>query len=661
MDFFEAQERARRRTSRLVLLFILALVGTILASYAVVAALSGQAEQFRQNGGPFIFWDPELFAGIALAVLVVVGVAALFKWSQMRHGGSAVAEMAGGRRVLPNSTNLHERRLLNVVEEMAIASGIGVPAVYILDDEPGINAFAAGLTTADAAVAVTRGTLEKLTRDELQGVVGHEFSHILNGDMRLNVKLTAIVFGILALGLIGRGILRTLGRGRVRSSGDGKGNAGAVALVLLVGLALLIIGYFGYFFGRLIQAAVSRQREFLADASAVQFTRNPAGITGALKKIGGYSLGSRLTNNDSAQFSHFLFAEGFSSFFGGLWATHPPLDQRIRAVDPRWDGKLFNPPEVVDVERESFASLASRAQPIPSVVSRRVVREDEPEPGPRVRVPFQPAAVVAAIGQLAEQHVTQAQDRLAAVPATLREAARDAAVAPALTYTLVTAADPMRAEQAIALVGRHDSPTAAARVGTLLPTVAALDPTAKLPLLQLTLPALRTLDAAGRDRLAGTLDELVHADAHVSAFEFALHKLLLRHLARADAPAATPARFQAFPPLAEDFAVLLSALAHADDRAEPARTARAFAAGAAQLPLLAGRLTLLSPDACAITALDGALDHLADSTLPIKQRALLAAAHTIGADGHVSVAEGELYRAIAATLDCPAPALTPVS
>jgi Zn-dependent protease with chaperone function len=658
MDFFEAQERARRRTSRLVLLFIVAVLGTILASYAVAAALSGQAEQFRQNGGPFILWDPELFGGIALAVLVVVGVGSLYKWSQMRHGGSAVAEMAGGRRVAPNSTDLHERRLLNVVEEMAIASGIGVPAVYILDDEPGINAFAAGLTTADAAVAVTRGTLEKLTRDELQGVIGHEFSHILNGDMRLNVKLTAIVFGILALGLIGRGILRSLGRGRVRSSGNGKSKGGGIALVLAVGLALLIIGYVGYFFGRLIQAAVSRQREFLADASAVQFTRNPGGISGALKKIGGYSLGSRLLNSDSAQFSHFLFAEGFSSFFGGLWATHPPLDERIRAVEPRWDGKLFTPPEVVDVQRESFASLAPA--PIPAAVSRRVVREGETSGGSAPRVPFSPTGVVAAIGQLAEHHVAQAQDQLATVPTPLRDAARDPAVAPALAYTLVIAAARAATESALALVGQHDSPTAVARVRALLPTVSALDATAKLPLLQLALPALRTLDAAARDRLAGTLDELVHADARVSAFEFALHKVLLRHLARADAPAA-PARFQSFTPLADDFNVLLSALAHADERADPARAARAFAVGAAQLPLLAGRLALLPVEACAIEALDAALDRLADSTLPIKERALVAAAHTIGADGHVAVAEGELYRAIAAALDCPAPALPPVS
>ncbi|MBA3850586.1 MAG: peptidase M48, partial [Opitutus sp.] len=313
MDFFEAQARAKRRTNRLVALFALAVLGTIAASYLAAILIFRQvqpiAEQTEANYWEYQrtarwpdraaftqWWDPQIFAGVAVGTLAIVGLASLFKWSQMRAGGSAVAEMVGGRRVDPRTTDLRERRLLNVVEEMAIASGTPVPAVYVLENEPGINAFAAGLTTADAVVAVTRGTLDKLNRDELQGVIGHEFSHILNGDMRLNVKLTAIVFGILVIGLIGRGILRSLGRGRIRTGG-GKNKGGGLAVIAAVGLALLLIGYIGYFFGRLIQAAVSRQREFLADASAVQFTRNPGGISGALKKIGGYALGSTMLDN----------------------------------------------------------------------------------------------------------------------------------------------------------------------------------------------------------------------------------------------------------------------------------------------------------------------------------------------------------------------------
>ena len=333
MDFFEAQARAKRRTSRLVWLFAFAVVGTVVGGYFasifLLANLSGSASRHRHYaeyasdaGQPVPLWQPQVFLSVTTCTLLVVGFASLFKWREFSAGGSAVAESVGGRRVDPHTTDLRERKLLNVVEEMSIASGIPPPAVYLLDDEPAINAFAAGLTTSDAVVAVTRGALDKLTRDELQGVIGHEFSHILNGDMKLNLKLSALIFGILVIGLAGRGILWGLTRGRVRG---GKNAGGAILAIAAIGLTLLILGYIGYFFGKLIQAAVSRQREFLADASAVQFTRNPDGLTGALKKIGGYALGSSLDTHKASAIGHFFFGQAFQSDFGGLWATHPPL------------------------------------------------------------------------------------------------------------------------------------------------------------------------------------------------------------------------------------------------------------------------------------------------------------------------------------------------
>lgn len=638
MNFFEAQDRAKRRTNRLVALFALAVVGTVLAAYAAALLLLGQIDD-RHGAVPFV-WDPQLFAGIAGAVVAIVGFSSLFKWSQMRAGGSAVAEMVGGRRIDPHTTDLRERRLLNVVEEMAIASGVPVPAVYVLEQETAINAFAAGLTTSDAVVAVTRGTLDKLNRDELQAVVAHEFSHILNGDMRLNVKLTAIVFGILVIGLIGRGILRSLGRGRIRTGG-GKNKGGGIAVIVALGVAFLVVGYVGYFFGRLIQAAVSRQREFLADASAVQFTRNPLGIAGALKKIGGYALGSTLVDHRAAEIGHFFFAQGLRSTFGGLWATHPDLTERIRAVEPTWDGKLFEPPTLVDVEREPIA-VGHRPR------GARATPAAEPP-----RIPFQPAAVVAAIGALGEEQVQAAGQRLAAIPDALRDAARDPATAPALVYALVLAATNNH-EAALSLVHQH-APDEEARTRAFLPAVAALDAAAKLPLIQLALPALRPLDAAAFDRFVTTLDELVHADGQVSLFEFVLQKMLLHQLDQFKHPART-VDFHSFHPVAGDFAVLLSAVAYAGaaDTA-PATAARAFAAGAAHLKLLP-QLALLATDSCGVAQLDTALDRLAGSSQPIRQAALGALVHTIGADGTVTVTEAELYRAVAATLDCPAPA-----
>ncbi len=652
MDFFAAQDLARRRTARLVALFLLAVGGTIVAGYfATVLGLRQLGEagfeieinrrSLLQSGSLHdSLWHPAILAWVAAVTLVVVGVASLWKWHQFSAGGSAVAESVGGRRVDPTTTDLAERRLLNVVEEMAIASGTPVPAVFILPDEPAINAFAAGLTTGDAAVAVTRGTLEKLNRDELQGVVAHEFSHILNGDMRLNLRLAAVVFGILVIGLAGRGILWSLRHTRVRSSRDGKSGAGLVVIVALAGLALLLIGYVGYFFGRLIQAAVSRQREFLADASAVQFTRHPAGLAGALKKIAGYALGSSLQAAKCAEIGHFFFAQGFRASFGGLWATHPPLDARIRAVDPSFDGRPFAPPEVVDVARESFVSagLAPAPRPVPASFP-----------------PVAASAALAAAGTITAAQLADAHALLDTAPAALLDAAHSRTDAPLLVCTLLLADEPGTRERQLELVREHLGEADAARLrAAMLPASAGLRCEHRLPLAQLALPVLRGLAGPDLARFLGALDELVHADGRVSPFEFALQKLLVRTLALGRDPAAALVRYQSFQPLAAEIAVVLSVFARTAV-AEPAFAPEAFAAGARQLPLLAGRLGF-DPGAD-LAALDAALDKLAEASLPIKQRVLAAAAATVGADGRILLAEAELLRAVAAALDIPLPPL----
>ncbi|MEW6074668.1 MAG: M48 family metallopeptidase, partial [Planctomycetota bacterium] len=317
MDFFAHQDRARRHTGWLVFLFLLAVAGIVAAVYVVVLfALGGLA---GSSGPPPDLWDGGVLLLTAVGVLSVVGLGSAYKTAQLRAGGPAVAALVGARPVLPGTADAAERRLLNVVEEMAIASGVPVPPVFVMDREEGINAFAAGHSTADAAITVTRGTLEQLSRDELQGVVAHEFSHILNGDMRLNLRLMGTIHGILVIGMIGWLILR-----HVRG---GKKNP-----LPLIGLALFFVGYAGTFLGNLIKAAVSRQREFLADAAAVQFTRNPGGLAGALGKIAETAEGSRLHAAHAPEVSHMLFGAGTRSALGGLLATHPPLAERIRRL-----------------------------------------------------------------------------------------------------------------------------------------------------------------------------------------------------------------------------------------------------------------------------------------------------------------------------------------
>jgi Zn-dependent protease with chaperone function/uncharacterized tellurite resistance protein B-like protein len=630
MDFFEAQARARRRTGRLVFLFCLAVLGTVVAGYAFALVILSQV------GGPGGFWLPQVFIAVAAGSAIVIGLASAAKWARFRAGGSAVAESVGGRLIQPGSADPAERRLLNVVEEMAIASGVPVPGVYLLSDEPSINAFAAGLTTGDAVVAVTRGTLEKLSRDELQGVVAHEFSHILNGDMRLNVHLTAILFGILVIGLAGRGILRSMGRGRVRVGG-GRNKGGGIALVLAVGFALLVVGYVGYFFGRLIQAAVSRQREFLADASGVQFTRNPDGLTGALKKIGGYALGSRLQTGRATAIGHFFFAQAFRSHLGGFWATHPPLPERIRAIDPSFDGRFHEPPEVVDVASEPWGR-PGRPEDIAGFAPGALARAS-------------PVAAIASAGNITPNSLAMARSTLAGLDATLLAAARDPERATALVYAILVESEPAgRSRQQQVLRSSAGSEDANA-AGELCAQVEALKPGDRLPLVQIALQSLRELRGGKRETFLHTLDELVHADQRVSPLEFALQRLVIRHLDLASEPTRSISRYHSFHAVAHDIAIVLSTIAHAAS----ATTQRAFECGRVQLPVLAKNLPLLPPEQCGFGKLDAALDRLALATPPIKQRVLVAVAHAAGADGDISVEEEELLRAVSAALDVPVP------
>ncbi|MBE2214883.1 MAG: M48 family metallopeptidase, partial [Opitutaceae bacterium] len=520
MDFFQAQDRARGRTSLLVAYFAAAVVGIIAVLYVVAFFVFHEAVSDLE--GPefyterWQFWDPKIFGAVALGTVAVIGLGSLFKTLALRAGGGAVAESLGGTRIAPHTTDLRERRLVNVVEEMAIASGVRVPAIYVLPDEQGINAFAAGWTPDDAAVAVTRGALETLSRDELQGVIAHEFSHILNGDMRLNIRLIGLLFGIMLLVVIGRSMLRSM-RFAGRSSGKGKGGH---AGILLLGLAIMLVGLIGVFFGRLIQAAVSRQREFLADASAVQFTRNPAGITGALKKIGGSAFGSRLGSAHATESSHLFFANALVVAGAGPWATHPPLLARIRAIEPTFDGRFpaVQAGAAVDSEHRTTSAPArpTAAQP----------------------PPLRPEQFVAALVAGAEAAPTRAQGVLAAIPDVLRAAAHGPESAPALLLGLLahaldeaTAARERRIlEQALGAAGMIQALQFAR-------STASLGDETRLALVDLTLPAIRQLAPATVSALLAVIDEMIGADYRTSPFEFALARIIRRALASADGSA----------------------------------------------------------------------------------------------------------------------------
>ncbi|MCG9773929.1 M48 family metallopeptidase, partial [Vibrio diabolicus] len=336
MNFFDHQDTARQRTGLLVFLFSLAVVTiTGLVSVLSIGIYYGvTGEHFDQETA--LTYVLLCFAG----VLLVVAISSMVRLSALTsNGGRGVAESIGGKLISSNTLDAKHRQLLNVVEEMAIASGIPVPPVYVMQEERGINAFAAGMSIDDAVIGVTQGALDSFTRDELQGVIAHEFSHILNGDMRLNTRLIGVLFGITCIAHFGHLVLdNTHHTSRVsRSSSDSdKG----FAVIMLIAIICLVLGWIGTLFGSMIKAAISRQREFLADASAVQFTRNDQGIAGALKKIGSHMAGSSLNTKASDEMSHMMFGQSKLSGFSGLFATHPPLEERIRRIEPGWDGSF---------------------------------------------------------------------------------------------------------------------------------------------------------------------------------------------------------------------------------------------------------------------------------------------------------------------------------
>ena len=646
MDFFGHQEAARRRTALLVAYFALAVLLITGAIYlAAVLALFVE----RGDGRPFTaatLWDPGLLVLVAMATLAVVIGGSLYKINALRRGGPSVAEALGATPVASDTGDLLERRLLNVVAEMAIASGTPVPGVYVLRDEQGINAFAAGYATGDAVVAVTRGALETLSRDGLQGVIAHEFSHILNGDMRLNIRLMGVLHGILIIALLGQGLLRSA-RFSGRRAGRGRGRG--MAVVLLFALALFVVGYVGLFFAKLIKAAVSRQREFLADAAAVQFTRNPDGIAGALKAIGARLTGSTLAAPRAETASHLYFANGLSAPFTALLATHPPLTERIRRLDPDWDGRYRSVPVAPPASSAGTAGIA----PVAAVPEGAAHDPATAEPS----MALTPEDAVARAGVPTPAHMAYAAGLLSALPPLVVETARDPYGARAQIYALLISPDQTARRHQVAWLEGHADPGVLRVFRTIQPVVAGLSRDAYLPLVDLSLPALRRLSNGQYRTFRENLDRLVAADRRLAAFELALLRVVQRHLDRHFADAAPAAGHLTAQRLGSACGALLSALAqigHADAGAADA----AFRAGVSRLDL--AQAPAFTPDGAAdLSTLGAVLDRLARLG-PLEKRKLIAACTvTIARDGRMTVEEAEILRAVSDSLEVPMPPFLP--
>jgi Zn-dependent protease with chaperone function len=634
-DFFERQDEARHRTTRLLVLFGLGIVTLIGLAYLLAAFvflyLGNESDQ------PVQLWDPQLFAAVVVGVIVVVAGGSLLKAAQLSGGGKAVALMLNGREVLGTTRDLKERRLLNVVEEMAIAAGVPVPPVYILPEE-GINAFAAGHAPGDVVVAVSQGGLDYLTRDELQGVMGHEFSHILNGDVRLNLRIMVLIFGILALSTIGFILMRTA---PVRRSSDGRRDGGNW---VLLGMGLYLLGMGSAFFGWLIQAAVSRQREFLADASAVQFTRNPEGIAGALKKIGGLQEGSRIANPRADECSHLFLSDAFmGARLTDLFATHPPLEARIRRLDPQFDGTY---PKVVPVgvsAEEEKRPQRGRLPPILAGLPHKAILAGAAAAD----------SAVQHVGRPEPYHVAYAATLESDLPEVLREAAHEPFSARALVYCLLLDPRPEIRQAQLAHVHAAAVPRDYQETLRLQEPVRQLPDVARLPLLELALPALRQMSPAQHQVFRDQVAALIHADNHVSLFEYALQCVLSRYLDAAYNRQRPSVRFTSPAQVAPQVATVLSLLAW-EGQSEAGAAQAAFAAGMRTYGDSEASVGQLTPQEESLPrAFHAALQTLAMAAPAIKRQVVAACAATIQADQQVTVREGELLRAICATLDCP--------
>lgn len=641
MDFFEAQDRAKRNTGKLVFLYLLAVIGIIVSIYII--SLLIVTWQFGSIGNGI--WSPVWLTIVTIAVMFTILIGTLIRVNQLRKGGSAVAELLGGRRVDPSTTDTDEIRLMNIVEEMSIASGMSVPDVYVLDGEENINAFAAGFHTTDAAIGVTRGALEQLNRDEMQGVIAHEFSHIFNGDMKFNIRLIGVLNGILLIHVMGMVVMRSMaysGTGRSRKSGKDGGNAALV--VILVGLSLVVIGYIGMLFGRMIQSAISRQREYLADAAAVQYTRNPDGLAGALAKIGSKKKGAEIRDGHAMEMSHLFFASSYHSFFDKLYSTHPPIEKRIKAINPSMDladqkrkqkiREKFNKDHVAGAASEKAAAAKAKA-----------------EAGIGGHAALTPEVILAAIGTLGQNHIRRAETMLDEIPQPLRNATHEALPAEALIYAMIIVS------------GRQTEPpdwfeNEAAKglpqqTKQLIPILQNGERSWFLPLADMAHGSLRGMSRDQYSDFRNVIRRLALDSETENLFAFTIEKIVERKLESVFSANKSPSiRHHNLKSLGAEMSVLISALAKLSGEKKHA----AWDKGIEQIKKVApDSLKLLDDSDCRLTDLDKALDELAASANPVKKFILSSVVHTVMADKEITIEEKELIRAISEAIDCPIP------
>lgn len=637
MDFFEHQDRAKKNSRRFVLMYIIAVMLiciTIAGIAGLIAWFAGDAPS--ETRSQLVLLVSGIAAGIT-ALIIVSG--SVHRISELRGGGSSVALSLGGRQIDSSSKDPDERRLLNVVEEMAIASGVPVPPVYLMPSERGINAFAAGYTPGDAVIGVTKGCITGLSRDELQGVMAHEFSHILNGDMRLNIRLIGLLNGIVLISLIGHIVFQTTPR-------YSRGKEGFALQVSWISLAvlLIVIGSIGALAARIIQSSISRQREFLADASAVQFTRNPSGIANALRRIGGGARKARVKHPRAQEAGHMFFGEAIraSSMLRSTLASHPPLEQRIKRIDPSWDGTMLVP-------------LVSEHEGAPKTNQERL-GSLIPDIGIGQAAALLP--MLSLSGTMTPAHIEHARTLINAIPQPLRDAAHDTYSGRAVVYALLLDRKDAQIHQSqIRYLQANGDPVIAQLVEKLSTSAATMKPELRLPLLDMTLGSLAHLSNQQHRSFRANVKALIKMDQSIDLFEWVTMGVLTRHLDERFGNTTKPiVQYYSLGKLGEEISMLLSVLAHAGAEDEY-EAGEAFLMGEGSLRGVDARLIAKSQSNLGM--LDESLKALASCSGKLKRNLLKACALVVGADHEITTPEAELLRAVADALGVPTPPLLP--
>ena len=641
MNFFAAQDKARRASKRLVVAYIVAtaLIVTGVTTIVGFALFMFTNSGFGYTPGQFAANNSGILGATALLTTLFIVGASMFKTATLSTGGGAVARQVGGTLVSADVRDPLRRRLRNVVEEMAIASGVPVPEIYVLEEESGINAFAAGFAPSDAAVAVTRGALELLDRDELQGVVAHEFSHILNGDMRLNIRLMGVLFGILALSLIGRLIVR----GGYHTSIVTSRRDRSAPVILIIGLGLAILGGIGLFFARVIKAGVSRQREYLADASAVQFTRQSRGIANALKKIGGYAHGSNIEAADPEEVSHMLFGSG--SKLSGLFATHPPLVERIQALDPAFKESDFPRVDPRHADRHPMETHESASHFAGDVTTALATG------GPQVLAD----SIAETVGQPDNEHVEYAQALRQSIPQALYDAAHSPEFAYLLSLALILDRSGRVLDRQLTLAREQLGGDRARLLRSYYDELAETGAEYRLPLLEIAFPALKLRPDPELSYLVSLATRLIEVDGEIDLYEYCFYRIMMSSLGHAVDPSGRrhPRRVprKELRTAAVDILRILADYGHEDEETRRA----AFETGISTLGDWVRGYEYSSDRSYTVSILDHSLDVLLALNSNGKQSLLRAISATAGHDGKLSIAEAELIRAVCATLDYPLP------